>query len=259
LAACWGIPALVQTGGKYFDIGMGEHVFHRSVGVNDGHGLAGALGFIATLPLYFATFFVSFFPWSTRVPMALRRWWPERRHDEVGWYLLTQALVVFVAFSLVRTKLPHYTMPAFPCLALWLALQIGREEKVFAWFGKRLVAMTIFVLALMLGFASVARNYLLTENLWRTVQPQVRAETKVACLGYTEPSLVWKFRSVSTNSVILGEVKLAKNFLTNAPPFILVLPTKDFAQLSDTNGMQFHVHGLDMVKFKNWDLTVLVR
>ena len=259
LAALWGIPALVQTGGKYFDIGMGEHVFHRSVGVNDGHGLAGALGFIATLPLYFVTFFVSFFPWSTRVPSALRRWWPERDRDDLGQYLLMQALLVFVVFSLVRTKLPHYTLPAFPCIALWLALHLGREQNSFAWFGKRLVAMVVFALVLMLGFAAIAKHYLLTENLWRAVQPHVRAETKVACLGYTEPSLVWKFRRVITNTVVLGDVKMAQDFLTNTPPFILVLPTTDFAKLSDTNGLQIQVHGLDMVKFKNWNLTVLVR
>jgi 4-amino-4-deoxy-L-arabinose transferase-like glycosyltransferase len=259
LAALWGIPALEQTHGQFFAVGMGEHVFKRAVAVNDSHGLAGTLGFIATLPVYFVTFFVSFFPWSTRVPSALRRWWPERNRDEVGWYLLMQALLVFVVFSCVRTKLPHYTMPAFPCLALWLALQINREDNSFAWFGKRFAAMTLLILVLMLGLAPVARNYLLTENLWRKVKPLVRAETKVGCFGYTEPSLVWKFRSVVTNTVMLGDVKAARDFLTNTPPLILVLPTKDFAKLSDTNGIQLHAHGLDLVKFKNWDLTALVR
>ena len=259
LAALWGVPALEQTHGQFFAVGMGEHVFKRAVAVNDSHGLAGTLGFIATLPVYFVTFFVSFFPWSTRVPSALRRWWPERNRDEVGWYLLMQALLVFVVFSCVRTKLPHYTMPAFPCLALWLALQINREDNSFAWFGKRFAAMTLLILVLMLGLAPVARNYLLTENLWRKVKPLVRAETKVGCFGYTEPSLVWKFRSVVTNTVMLGDVKAARDFLTNTPPLILVLPAKDFAKLSDTNGIQLHAHGLDLVKFKNWDLTALVR
>jgi len=159
----------------------------------------------------------------------------------------------------VRTKLPHYTMPAFPCLALWLARQISFEGKSFAWFQKRFLAMAVFILALTLAGFSVARNFLLTENLWRAVQPHVRPETKVACLGYTEPSLVWKFRGVSTNIVVLGDAKLARDFLTNAPPFILVLPAKDFAQLPDTNGIIFHVRGLDLVKFKNWDLTAIVR
>jgi 4-amino-4-deoxy-L-arabinose transferase-like glycosyltransferase len=259
LASLWGIPALEQTHGQYLKVGMGEHVVFRSVGVIDSHGLKGLSGFFLLLPLYFVTFFASFFPWSTRVPSALRRWWPERKHDDLGWYLLTQALLVFVVFSFVRTKLPHYTMPAFPCLALWLARQISFEGKSFAWFQKRFLAMAVFILALTLAGFSVARNFLLTENLWRAVQPHVRPETKVACLGYTEPSLVWKFRGVSTNIVVLGDAKLARDFLTNAPPFILVLPAKDFAQLPDTNGIIFHVRGLDLVKFKNWDLTAIVR
>jgi 4-amino-4-deoxy-L-arabinose transferase-like glycosyltransferase len=153
LAALWGIPALEQTNGQFWTVGMGEHVIHRSTGVIDGHGLSGVLGFIGTFPLYFLTFFVSFFPWSTRVPMNLRRWWPERSRDTLGWYLLMQALIVFLAFSCVRTKLPHYTMPAFPCIALWLALQLRSDANSFAWFQKRFAIMFAFVLVLMLGLA----------------------------------------------------------------------------------------------------------
>ena len=160
----------------------------------------------------------------------------------------------------MKTKLPHYTLPAFPCVALWLALQIRHEENSFAWFGKRFVTLMFFIFALTLGGFSVAKNYLLTENLWCTVAPQVRADTKVACLGYTEPSLVWKFRGVTTNLVQLGDVSLAQDFLTNAPPLILVLPARDAAQLATMKtDRQFSVHGLDLVKFKNRDLTAIVR
>lgn len=259
LTAFWGLPALILTQGKFLDVGIGEHVVFRSVGIIDSHGLKGALGFIALLPLYFVTFFASFFPWSTRVPGALRRWWPERGRDEAGWYLLVQAAIFFVVFSLVRTKLPHYTIPAFPCIALWLALQLGREHVSFAWFSKRFVGMAIFILLLTLGGFSIARNYLLTENLWNKVKPDVQANTKVGCFGYTEASLVWKFRSVVTNTVTLGDIKQAKDFLTNTPPFVLVVPTEDLSQLPDTNGILIHVHGLDMVKFKERQLTAIVR
>jgi 4-amino-4-deoxy-L-arabinose transferase-like glycosyltransferase len=293
LAALWGIPAMTQTQGQFLAVGMGEHVLHRSTGIIDGHGLSGWCGFLLSSPLYFLTFIISFLPWTIRkpeevepwllklkqkgklwqlvasvlwgvffvshIPIKIWRWWPERRRDDLGWYLLTQALLVFVVFSFVRTKLPHYTMPAFPCLALWLARQISVEEKSFAWFQKRFVAMAVFILALTLIGFSVARNYLLTENLWRAVQSNVRPETKIACLGYTEPSLVWKFRGVSTNLVTLGDVKLAQDFLTNPPPFILVLPTKDTAQLTNAPGQRIQVRGLDLVKFKNRDLTAIVR
>jgi 4-amino-4-deoxy-L-arabinose transferase-like glycosyltransferase len=291
LVACWGIPALAQTQGQFWAVGMGEHVLHRSVGVIDSHGVKGWGGFLLLLPLYFLTFTVSFLPWTLHkpetvepwlrkqtgpvwmllrplvwlvsfmmhIPIKIWRWWPERRCDDVGWYLLVQALLVFVMFSLVRTKLPHYTIPAFPCLALWLALQLRSEANWLPWFHWRLAVMVVFILALMLGVMSVLRSHLLTENVWQAARPYVRAETKVGCYGYTEASLVWKFRSVTTNMVVLDGEENAKDFLTNRPPYILVLPTRDVASLPDTNGLQIPVHGLDMVKFENWDLTVIVR
>jgi 4-amino-4-deoxy-L-arabinose transferase-like glycosyltransferase len=259
LTSLWGLPALAQTNWQFLSVGLGEHVVFRSVGVIDGHGLGGVLGFIALFPLYFLTFFVSFFPWSIRVPSSLWEWWPDRRRDVIRWYLLLQAVIVFVVFSCVRTKLPHYTMPAFPCIALWLALQIGRQQDALAWCGKRFAGMAIFILAVMLVFFSMARPYILTENLWGKLRPEVRAETKVGCFAYTEPSLVWKFRSVITNTVTLGSAKQEASFLTNTPPYILVLPTKDLTNLPAVEGTLVRVHGLDMVKFKNWDLTAIIR
>jgi 4-amino-4-deoxy-L-arabinose transferase-like glycosyltransferase len=287
LVASWGIPALEQSHGQFWAVGMGEHVFHRSIAVNDSHGVSGFIGFLLLLPLYFLTFLISFLPWTLRtpveaepwlkqksrlvalilwvlfwvlhVPLKIYRWWPERRRDDIGWYLLVQALVVFVVFSLVKTKLPHYTMPAFPCLALWLALQLRSDAQAIAWFQWRFAVMVVLILAVMLGLANLANRHALTQNVWRAVQSQVRPETKVGCFGYVEPSLVWKFRSVITNTVMLGNEQDAKDFLTNAPPCILVLPTSDVASLPDTNGPLISVHGLDMVKFKNRDLTVMVR
>lgn len=259
IVASWGIPALERTHGAFWAVGMNEQVYQRAVAVNNSHGFVGLLGFILMLPFYFLTFFVSFFPWSTRVPASLRHWWLERRRDDLGWYLLMVAAVVFIVFSLVKTKLPHYTMPAFPCLALWLALQLRSDATSFAWFQKRFVVMVILIPTFMLGLAIAAKNHTLTEKLWEAVQQDVGPETKVGCFGYVEPSLVWEFRSVVTNTVVLGDESVAKNFLTNQPPFILVLPTKDVASLPDTNGLWIQVHGLDMVRFKNRDLTAIVR
>ena len=293
LSALWGVPAMIQTNCKYWDVGIGEHVVHRAVAVNDSHGIPGWFGFIVSFPVYFLTFLVSFLPWTIHkpqgfeaqlaglrqkgpwwsvwssiwgvllwilyVPVKIWRWWPERKRDAFGWYLMAQAAIVFVAFSCVLTKLPHYTMPAFPCVALWLALQLRTEKDSFAWFQKRLVIMFSLVLAVMLGFTTYARNHILSENLWNAVKSNVRPETKVGCFGFVESSLVWKFRAVSTNLVALGEVKDARDFLTNTPPYILVLPTKQLATLPDTNGLQIQVHGLDMVKLKDWNLTAIVR
>ncbi|HTV40498.1 MAG TPA: glycosyltransferase family 39 protein [Candidatus Sulfotelmatobacter sp.] len=259
IVASWGIPALKQTHGAFWSVGMNEQVYQRAVAVNNSHGLVGLLGFILLLPFYFLTFFISFFPWSTRVPGSLRRWWQEPKRDDLGWYLLMVAAIVFIVFSLVKTKLPHYTAPAFPLIALWLARQISGDTQLPAWFIKRFAAMIIFILVLTLGVFSYVRGSLLTLNLWDATRPYVTPATKIGCFGYVEPSLVWKFRSVVTNTVVLGDENSAKDFLTNQPPFILVLPTRDLASLPDTNGLRIQVHGLDMVRFKNRNLTAIVR
>lgn len=260
IIGAWGIPALKQTNGAFWSVGMNEQVYRRAVDVNNGHGLSGIWGYLLPMPYYFLIFFASFAPWSTRVPVKLWRWWPGRKGDDLGWYLLMVAAVVFVVFTLVKTKLFHYTMPAFPLIALWLARQISGDAKLPAWFVGRLAAVTVLVLVLMLAGTSFVRGHLLTLNVWNATRPYVKPETKIGCFGYFEPSLVWKFRAVTTNNLVLSDSTLgAKNFLTNTPPWILVLPTKDLATLPDTNGLQIQVHGLDMVKVKNWDLTAIVR
>jgi 4-amino-4-deoxy-L-arabinose transferase-like glycosyltransferase len=259
LVALWGGPALTQTGGKFWSVGMGEHVLNRSLSAIDGHGAAGALQFLVLLPLYFLTFFASFFPWSLRVPRTLKNWWPERKRDDLGWFLLVNALLIFAVFSLVKTKLPHYTMPAFPLIALWLARQISGDTKISAWFTRRLALMIVVILAVTIGGFGFARGHFLSQNLWNATQQYVRPETKIGCFGFVEPSLVWKYRAVTTNYVTLGEVKQAEDFLTNAPPLILVVPTEALAKLSDTNGLHVSVRGLDVVKFKNRDLTAIIK
>ncbi len=201
---------MTQTHGKYLDVGIGEHVIHRSTGVNDGHGLSGLAGYLGSIPVYFVTFIGSFFPWSIRAPFVLYRWWPGRKGDGIGWYLLLQAAVVFVVFSLVRTKLVHYTLPAFPCIALWLALQIARQPDALIWLGKRMAGVTIFIIVVMFGFFSFAKFDFLTENLWRATRVYVRPDTKVGCYGFTESSLVWRFRAVTTNLVTLGPGKTGR-------------------------------------------------
>lgn len=259
LVALWGGPALAQTGGQFWSVGMGEHVINRSVGVINGHGPKDTIQYLALLPMYFVTFFVSFLPWSLRMPGSLRRWWPERTRDNLGWFLLVNIAVVFIAFSLVKTKLPHYTMPAFPLIALWLARQISGEAHIGTWFSKRLAVMVALVLVVTLGGFTFARSHLLTLNLWNATKSHVKADTKIGCFGYVEPSLVWRFREVTTNFVTLGGMDKAKNFLTNPPPFILVVPTDKLTNLPSIDGMLIPVEGLDLVKFQNRRLTAIVR
>ena len=116
IVCLWGIPALVRTHGEFFRVGIGHHVVARSLATMEGHG-ANSLGiYLLTLPFYFLTVFVSFFPWSIKLPWLTRKLWRER--DATDNYLIAGSAIIFLLFTFVKTKLPHYTLPAFPLIAL---------------------------------------------------------------------------------------------------------------------------------------------
>src|SRR5262249_37712117 len=68
VVALWGIPALIQTHGEFFSVGIGRHVIGRSFATMEGHGANSLAMYLLLLPFYFVTIFVSFFPWSIKLP-----------------------------------------------------------------------------------------------------------------------------------------------------------------------------------------------
>src|SRR5438094_92087 len=130
VVALWGIPALLQTHGEFFSVGIGRHVIGRSLATMEGHG-AGSLGaYLLLLPFYFVTVFLSFFPWSIKLPWLVQKLLrrnktgvtdPGYSRNSIDTYLATGIAIVFIIFTFVSTKLPHYTLPAFPLLTLLFA------------------------------------------------------------------------------------------------------------------------------------------
>ena len=262
ILGCWGIPALQKTHGQFFAVGIGRHVIQRSFGIMEGHGASGLLGFVAALPLYFLTFFPSFFPWSLKVPRALTEWWASRRSDIFSSYLLAQAALVFAVFTLVRTKLPHYTLPAFPCLALWLGVRVSAAKDSAAGIARGLTLMIVLALVLTLGLFTLAAPRLVTTSLWRQARPYARPEMAMGAVAFSEPSLVWEFHQVLTNRVQQLEPSDAAGFLSQPAPRVLVLPSDQFqGPLRDlvTNAVVIRATGIDTVQFKRWDLTAVIK
>jgi len=262
LVGLWGIPALLATQGQFFTVGIGHHVVFRSLGIMEGHGGPGWIGFVLTLPLYFVTFFFSFFPWSLQMPSALRIWWPSRREDLLGWYLLVQASLVFATFTLVRTKLPHYTMPAFPALSLWLALRVGSKSGSARWIGLRAATMCALALLVTLRGFVLARPYFVAANLWHQGQPFCTSQMEFATVDFNEPSLVWEFRHELTNYDQQLTMAQAGPFLLKEGPRLLILPTKEFSgelRTLATNAITFRSAGIDTARFRRIDLTAVIK
>ena len=95
----------------------------------EGHGGQTWGSYFIALPFYFVTVFVSFFPWSIKLPALTRHLWRER--DGVDKYLISGAAIIFILMTVVKTKLPHYTLTAFPLLALLLARHLFELPSFF--------------------------------------------------------------------------------------------------------------------------------
>ena len=289
LVALWGIPALIQTHGEFFTIGIGRHVIGRSFGAMEGHGANSLSAYLLLLPFYFVTIFASFFPWSIKLPWLMRKLWrkqeagvtPHARgyggRDKIDNYLLAGAGIIFIIFSLIKTKLPHYTLPAFPLLSLLLArhwLEQGTAltqlptaaERRRSLFKHTATTSACLYLVLALFVAPFGARYFPAWQLFRQSRDCLRPEMQFASVDYNEPSLVWYFRSpesvrgwLATPALHPTSVQL---FMEQTGPRFVVLPTDLAAKIYPVlpnDWKNFRARGFNIAKGKRVDLTLILK
>ena len=255
IVALWGVPALIQTHGEFFKIGIGRHVVGRSFGAMEGHG-ANSLGvYLLLLPFYFVTVFASFFPWSIKLPALAKKLWRER--EKIDIYLL--AGVIFVIFSLIKTKLPHYTLPAFPLLSLLLARHLIDRPQ----FLKRCAAAAASIYLLIALFvAPIAARFFPAAQLFRQAEKELRPETEFGGVDFQEPGLVWYFRSQVKGWMTPLNAASATQFMEKDGARFVVLPTglmtKTFLNPA-ANWKTFSATGFNIAKGKRIDLTLVLK
>src|SRR5262249_5222430 len=207
VVALWGIPALIQTHGEFFTVGIGRHVVSRSFTTLEGHGASSIGIYVLLLPFYFVTVFVSFFPWSIKLPWLIRRLWRRAKAgvSDPGYggilidtYLLSGIAVVFVIFTFVSTKLPHYTLPAFPLLALLLARhwhQGAADESHRSRFARIAIVTACAWIAIALAVPPMVARFFPAYQLFQVSRASLQPKMQFASVEFHEPSLVWYFRS----------------------------------------------------------------
>lgn len=256
IVGLWGIPALIQTQGEFLRIGIGRHVIGRSIGAMEGHG-ANSLGvYVLLLPFYFVTVFASFFPWSIKLPTLAKKLWRDR--DGVDLYLLCGVGVIFVIFTLIKTKLPHYTLPAFPLLALLAARHIASERFLRA----ASISVLCVYLLLALLVAPFSARFFPAKQLYQLARPELRPEMEFGAVAFQEPSLVWYFRSRATGWMTSLNSKKATEFMQKEGPRFVILPTEmaeDAFPNAPANWKTFTASGFNVAKGKHVDLTLVLK
>ena len=70
--------------------------------------------------IYFALFWVTFWPGATLAAMAVPSIWAARR-EKGAKFLLCWIVPAWIVLELVVTKLPHYVLPLYPAIAILIA------------------------------------------------------------------------------------------------------------------------------------------
>ncbi|HEU5081366.1 MAG TPA: glycosyltransferase family 39 protein [Opitutaceae bacterium] len=156
IMASWGIPALVVTEGRFWKVGMGEHVVQRGWDRFNGRGYS-PFFYLGTAP-------VSLFPWIAAIgflPWIARRTWSAQTAWLICW--LVAPYLIFTAYA---TQLPHYVLPAFPALFLLLAQAITLPRTEWPRGARRLAwsVLAIFFVIVVVALIAV-RIAILPENI----------------------------------------------------------------------------------------------
>ena len=259
IVAIWGVPALIETQGEFFTIGIGRHVVGRSLVTMEGHGPNSSGMYLLLLPFYFVTIFISFFPWSIKLPWLTRKLWLNR--DDIDRYLIAGIAVIFIIFSLIKTKLPHYTLPALPLLALLLARRLATENsKRFLRNCAAASALACFAIALVVP-PLVARFFPAYE-LFRQSREYLRADMEFGAVSFTEPGLVWYFRSRVHGFLTPLNSRRATDFMAQTGPRFVIVPTSLATKLFPNHPedrKMFSTRGFNIAKGEHVELTLLLK
>jgi 4-amino-4-deoxy-L-arabinose transferase-like glycosyltransferase len=119
----WFVAIGILSRGEFYRVAVGYHIVQRVTTGIEEHG--GFPGYYVVLSL------LTFYPWSAFLPAALHGAWSRRRSDPVFGFLLGWIVGPLILLELVRTKLIHYYLPAYPACAVlvaWLLVTLVREE-----------------------------------------------------------------------------------------------------------------------------------
>ncbi|HEY4281471.1 MAG TPA: hypothetical protein VGM62_00295, partial [Chthoniobacterales bacterium] len=260
IVCLWGMPAMIQTHGEFLRVGIGRHVIGRSVGAMEGHGSSSVLVYLLLLPFYFVTIFISFLPWSIKLPWLTGRL--RKASDSLDRYLSCGTISILAIFTLVATKLPHYILPTLPLLALLLARHWTGDAKRPI-FTRIAIATACVWLAIALVLPPIVTRYFFPSYaLFQKARAFIRSDTQFGAAGYLEPSLVWYFRSPTREYMKPLRRKKLAEFMAEPGSRFVVVPTALAAKAVTNSPDKLKIisaQGFNIPKWEKVDLTLVLK
>ncbi len=260
IISLWAIPAYLQTHGEFLRVGLGKHVVARSIGAMEGHGGSSLLVYFLLLPFYFVTIFVSFFPWSIKLPWLISQ--TRRSRDKIDKYLFTGSALVFIVFTLVSTKLPHYTLPAFPLLSLLLARRLVANDFPERRFKTISLATATALFCVALAVPPIIAPAFPAKVLFQAAREDLRPEMEFGAMDFNEPSLVWYFRSRVKGWMTQLDRETAMPYMEKPGPRFAIVSTNQLAEVfpdRPPSWKTYSTQGFNVAKGKRVGLTLILK
>ena len=216
---------------------------------------------------------MSALPWSPLLVIQRKKLFSGWKPDGIDLYLLLNAGLIFLVFTLMVTKLPHYTLPAFPFLALCFARRwnsVGLSPHYVTRLGWRMGV--IFALVALVGIPVAMKSDATPSpvgELVREAGNNLKPETEFALVDFQEPNAIWEMRRVVKGfgkSISESEVVA---FLNLPGPHAVVLSTELAKKIDLRSFKTFEALGFNAAKVKlrdrvfpipeSLDLTLVVK
>ena len=143
----WFVAIHFVSDGAFYAEALGKDFGSKIGGAQETHG---------GLPGYYAlTTLIMFWPGVIILPLSILWSWRNRTLPAVA-LLLCWIVPMWLILELVPTKLPHYTLPLYPALALLCGAALIRftDARKSRWIGAALFALVGLALAAAIGFLS---------------------------------------------------------------------------------------------------------
>jgi hypothetical protein len=219
------------------------------------------------------------------LPSLLKRLW--HKHDKIDCYLFSGAAIIFIIFSLLKTKLPHYTLPAFGMMALLVARHVFPEQAspdkaarsepsdsddlnqpASTFTGRHSSFTTIAIatacvwIAIALVVPPMVARFFPAYQLFRESRTHLQPAMQFASVEFEEPSLVWYFRSRVKTFLTRINKKNALDFMSEPGARFVVVPTSLVEGLFPNRPEAwslFPVTGFNIPKGKKVELTLVLK
>lgn len=237
LVAPWLIAITIKSGGAFFSESVGHDMMGKVAGGQEGKGLPPGY--------YLGTFWITFFPWAFLALLALPWIWRNRAEPAVR-FCVAWIIPAWLVFEAVPTKLLHYTLPAFPAVALLTAAALfdpawgpaaggGATGKDRPWL--RRAAAALFLAAAVALCLAVAG---FTPLLDGRVEGWAAALGAAALLGFAPLAAPAFVARLSPQRLLLIGVSAAA--VLYAAAFGRALPQAEAPWPSRWAAAQFHAH-----------------